>query len=439
VAANSSAIYYTTDGTDPTTASQLYTEPFTLTAAATVKAFGVGDGYYDSEIAEAAVVIKSQANAPVFAVAREAGKSVVTLTGSNEGTTVYYNFNKSNVITESVAYTEPFEVTTPATVYAFVAGGDFLPSEVIGKFVGVDGLDNSNIRWDVMAHFDANADDWKGKGQQTDDAGNIVNANYFFTWGKNSGEYYDHTQPIGTVPGSDGQDSTLYAVAAPQTYEAAGWVIKSRGQVMVWENLNVGYNIGDTSMRNPDSADDVVGANDTQGITANAVTFGKQPSDGPFNATLETVDRYQAPFDVIIYAGNGNEGQIPTMQVEVSADGENWTVIGDVAYSLIKRNWKRTHLSYEGTDQVYVRIHHTAAKSSGQVYDVYLMNHGEYSAQYSEQALDGIMTIAPEGGVVRTEIFTVNGSRADTMTKGVNIIRRTYSNGAVKTQKVIVK
>ncbi len=436
---HSTAIYYTLDGSDPTTSSTLYEGPFTLTQNTTVKAMGVGDGYTDSEIVSKDVVIMTQAAAPLFSVAREAGKSVVTLSSSNEGTTVYYNFNKSNVITESVAYTEPFEVTSPATVYAFVAGGDFLPSEVIGKFVGVDGLDNSNIRWDVMAHFDANADDWKGKGQQTDDAGNIVNANYFFTWGKNAGEYYDHAQPIGTVPGSDGQDSTVYAVSAPQTYEAAGWVIKSRGQVMVWESLNLGYNIGDTSMRNPDSADDVVGANDTQGITANAVTFGKQPSDGPFNATLETVDRYQAPFDVIIYAGNGNEGQIPTMQVEVSADGENWTVIGDVAYSLIKRNWKRTHLSYEGTDQVYVRIHHTAAKSSGQVYDVYLMNHGEYSAQYSEQALDGIMTIAPEGGVVRTEIFTVNGSRADTMTKGVNIIRRTYSNGAVKTQKVIVK
>ena len=127
------------------------------------------------------------------------------------------------------------------------------------------------------------------------------------------------------------------------------------------------------------------------------------------------------------------------MQVEVSADGENWTVLGDVAYSLIKRNWKRTQLSYEGNDQVYVRIHHTAAKSSGQIYDVYVMNHGEYSAQYSESALDGIMTVSPEGGVVRTEIFTVNGSRVGALTKGVNIIRRTYGNGAVTTQKMIVR
>ena len=208
---------------------------------------------------------------------------------------------------------------------------------------------------------------------------------------------------------------------------------------MVWESLNLGYNIGDTSMRNPDAAEDVIGVNDTQGITPNAMTFGKQPSDGPFNASLETTDKYQAPFDVIVYAGNGNEGQIPTMQIEVSADGANWTKLGDVDYSLIKRNWKRTKVSYEGADQVYVRVLHTAAKSSGQIYDIYVMNNGEYSKQYSEAALDGIVPVQPAGDIVRTEIYTTNGARVGSMVKGINIIRRTYANGAVKTSKVIVR
>jgi hypothetical protein len=436
---HSTAIYYTLDGSDPTTSSTLYQEPFTLTSNATVKAFGVGDGYSPSEIVSKDVVIMTQAAAPLFSVAREAGKSVVTINSVNEGTTVYYNFNTSDVITESKAYTEPFEVTTPATVYAFVAGGDFLPSEVIGKFVGVDGLDNTTIRWDVMAHFDANADDWKGKGQQTDDSGAIINANYLFTWGKNAGLYYDTNSIKEVVVGSEGQDSIIYNPLPPETLVGGDWVCKSRGQVMTWESLNLGYNIGDTNMRNPDSAEDVIGANDTLGITPNALTFGKQPSDGPFNASLETTDKYQAPFNVIIYAGNGNEGAIPTMQIEVSADGENWTKIGDVAYSLIKRNWKRTCVSYEGTDQVYVRILHTQAKSSGQIYDIYVMNNGEYSKQYSEEALDGIATVQPAGDIVRTEIYTTNGARVQSMVKGINIIRRTYANGVVKTSKVIVR
>ena len=175
----STKIFYTTDGSDPTTESTVYTEPFTLTQNATVKAMGIGDGYTPSDIASKDVVIMTQAAAPVFTVAREAGKSVVSISGASEGATVYYNFNNSNVITESKAYTEPVEITTPTTIYAFASGGDYLVSEIASKFVGVDGIDNSNIRWDVMAHFDANADDWKGKGQQTDDSGAIVNANYF--------------------------------------------------------------------------------------------------------------------------------------------------------------------------------------------------------------------------------------------------------------------
>ncbi len=434
----SNKIYYTLDGSDPTTESIVYTEPFTLMKNTTVKAFGVGDGYDPSEIVSKDVVIMTQASAPVITVAREPGKSTVTIS-SPIGITVYYSFYKTTTVTEAVEYTEPVVLTEPATIYAFAQGGEFLTSDITGKFVGVDGFDANTVRWDIMTHFDANADDWKGKGQQTDDTGAIVNANYLFTWGKNSGLYYDTNSIKEVVPGSDGQDSIIYNPLPPETLVGGDWVCKSRGQVMTWESLNLGYNIGDTSMRNPDSAEDVIGVNDSIGITANALTFGKQPSDGPFNASLETVAKWQAPFDVIVYAGNGNEGEIPTMQIEVSADGENWTKLGDVNYSLIKRNWKRTKLAYEGTDEVYVRILHTAAKSSGQIYDIYLMNNGEKSKQYAEDALDGIMTLIPAGDITRTEIFTIGGARISTMAKGVNIIRRTYANGAVTTHKVIVK
>ena len=44
-------IYYTTDGTTPTTASTQYSSAVTLSATATVKAIAVKDGYIDSEVA----------------------------------------------------------------------------------------------------------------------------------------------------------------------------------------------------------------------------------------------------------------------------------------------------------------------------------------------------------------------------------------------------
>lgn len=47
------SIYYTLDGSEPTMASTLYTEPFTLTGSATVKARGFRSGYNPSNVASA--------------------------------------------------------------------------------------------------------------------------------------------------------------------------------------------------------------------------------------------------------------------------------------------------------------------------------------------------------------------------------------------------
>ena len=433
-ASNSKNIYYTLDGSDPTAESTLYTEPFSLTQPTTVKAFAIGDGYTDSDIASKDVTIMTQATAPSISISQEEGKSVVSFS-SAEGVDIYYNYIGSTVLTESAKYTEPIELTQPTTIYAFAVGGDYLMSELSSQFVAINGIDKNTVRWDVVSHFDANADEWSGKGQQQDAEGNIINANYFFTWGKNAGAYWDESSATDGTD-EDGNPITIYTeTLAPETYESGDWRIKSIGQVMTWEKLDLQNNIGDTNYRNPDSAEDAIGVNDQKGITNNAITFGKQPTGGPFNASLESTVAFQAPFDVVIYAGNGNAGEIPTMQVETSADGETWTKLGDVNYSLIKRNYKKTHLSYEGTDKVYVRIHHTDAKSSGQVYDLYIMNNGEYSQNYDD--ISASINEIQSSDVVRTEVYSLNGVRANAAVRGISIVRTTYADGKVVTRKVV--
>lgn len=432
-ATNSKKIYYTLDGSDPTVESTLYTEPFVLTEPTTVKAFATGDGYTDSEIASKDVTILTQASAPSVSISQEEGKSVVSFS-SAEGVDIYYNYIGSTVLTESAKYTEPIELTQPTTIYAFAVGGDYLMSDLSKEVVTIEGINKYTLRWDVVSHFDANADEWSGKGQQQDAEGNIINANYFFTWGKNAGAYWDESSATDGTD-EDGNPITIYTeTLEPETYESGDWRIKSIGQVMTWEKLDLKNNIGDTNYRNPDSAEDAIGVNDLMGITNNAVTFGKQPTGGPFNASLESTVAFQAPFDIVIYAGNGNAGEIPTMQVETSADGETWTKLGDVNYSLIKRNYKKTHLSYEGTDKVYVRIHHTDAKSSGQVYDLYIMNNGEYS-QNSDvtTAINDVQS----SEAVRSEVYSINGVRANAAVRGISIVRTTYADGKVVTRKVV--
>lgn len=56
-ATDGASVYYTTDGTEPSTASSLYSDPLTISSTTTIKAIAVKDGYKNSEIATAIYTI----------------------------------------------------------------------------------------------------------------------------------------------------------------------------------------------------------------------------------------------------------------------------------------------------------------------------------------------------------------------------------------------
>src|SRR5207244_1117418 len=61
------SIYYTTDGSTPTTASSLYVGPFTLVASATVSAISIAPGYIKSSVTTASISVVLPVATPVIA------------------------------------------------------------------------------------------------------------------------------------------------------------------------------------------------------------------------------------------------------------------------------------------------------------------------------------------------------------------------------------
>ena len=64
---------------------------------------------------------------------------------------------------------------------------------------------------------------------------------------------------------------------------------------------------------------------------------------------------------------------------------------------------------------------------------------GAASEALSKNGAEGFVGIVAEGEVLSTEIFNLNGVQLNTLQQGVNIIRKTYANGAVTVEKNVVK
>jgi hypothetical protein len=120
-ATNGAAIYYTTNGSAPSTNSTLYTAPFDLTNTSTVKAVGVLSGYSNSAVATATFTAVSPELPTVGTpVITPPGTSFLNETNfilscSTNGATILYSVDGS---TPSVTYTGAVTVTQTLDVRA---------------------------------------------------------------------------------------------------------------------------------------------------------------------------------------------------------------------------------------------------------------------------------------------------------------------------------
>lgn len=422
-AQKNATIYYTLDGSDPTTASAVYSDTLAISDAnVTVKAIATLDGYLASDVASKTITVKTQAKAPVITAAPETGKTVVTIATDETGVSVYYNFTGSSVQSESQAYTAPIELTENATVTAFAVGGNFVQSENATEKVEIAGQTEETKRAALVSHYDTKS--WYDGSK----------ALYPFSWGKNASSIYE--TEAAAVPT---RAATLKAYEE-KVVDGLDWKIISRGQVVTLENTTFTANVNGTGQYCPATALDAlpIETSNDQGtveVTSCATTFGAVASGEPSSAAVQSTKVFQGPFNVVTYCANGNGSGNPKIAVQISTDGENFTTLGDtITLTQGQRLLKRSVVSYDGTEKVYVRVAHAGGAVKAMLADVYVLG-TKTNPDAIETGIEGTVVDGDLKGGTVAAIYSVTGEQLGSLQRGVNIVK--YTDGTVR--KVLVK
>lgn len=431
-------IYYTTDGSEPTTDSPVYTEPLEFTADATIKSISVADGYSVSEVNTYDVKIYNQANAPEVKVSGDVAKGDATVELSSvDGANVdiWYNFIGSDDTIYSSKYVAPLTLKRAAKITAFAIGkadaeNVLVQSEPTEAEVKANML---NVRRDEVAHFSAAGwnviDNLVLNGAPME---KWVSSNYYFSWGKTASASYEQGdlkydesgEPLLDENGNFVYEKTPKAPSVTTNTADPDWQLVSAGQVMIFQSNTLSKQVGDFNGYNPERAEDFL----EELATTSCVQFGGVASNDDYTASVATTKKIAGPFNVVAVVANVNGdkttgvGKPAKVAVQVSTDGTNWETVGDTLVTAsIMRNYKKFEVAYDKDAEVYVRLA-SINISSQSVHDIYVFNHGEKSAA-EENEYTGVneITSAEEVApavakyVVNGRVVLVNGEKVYTV------------------------
>ena len=133
-ATDGAKIYYTTNGTTPTTASTLYSGAITMNEGMTLKAIAVKDGYTNSAVAQATFTIKAKEVVATPAISPNGGEvqegATVTISCATEGAKIYYTTNGATPTTASTLYSGAIAVNQGMTLKAIAVKDGYTNSAV---------------------------------------------------------------------------------------------------------------------------------------------------------------------------------------------------------------------------------------------------------------------------------------------------------------------
>ena len=122
-------IYYTTDGSTPTTDSSVYSTGITIDKTTTLKAIAVKNDN-SSEIAEATYTLKTATPSfsPIGGTYNTSQS--VTLSTQPSGATIYYTLDGSDPTTDSDVYSSSLDIIETTTIKAMAVYGEFEQSDI---------------------------------------------------------------------------------------------------------------------------------------------------------------------------------------------------------------------------------------------------------------------------------------------------------------------
>ena len=125
-------IYFTTDGTKPTTSSSKYTGAIAVSATETLEAIAVASGSGTSAVATAKYTITAPAAMPVFSPVAGTynGTQSVTIADATTGAAIYYTTNGATPTTSSTKYAGALRVTGPEVLKAIATAAGYQSSAV---------------------------------------------------------------------------------------------------------------------------------------------------------------------------------------------------------------------------------------------------------------------------------------------------------------------
>jgi len=132
-ATSGAAIYYTTDGSKPTSSSNRYTGPITVSASETITAVALAPGGTLGPVSKSGYIVTLPTAVPVISPASGTYNRIqtVTITDATPGAVIYYTVNGKYPTTASPVYSGPIIATTNTLVQAIaVAPADSISASV---------------------------------------------------------------------------------------------------------------------------------------------------------------------------------------------------------------------------------------------------------------------------------------------------------------------